>query len=49
MRHAVLAAALAFRTPITVGSPVPPVAQRVADVILAWLDRRRARIDASVQ
>ena len=45
MRHAVLAAALAFGKPLQVKSPIRPAAQRMAGMFLAYLDRRRARID----
>jgi hypothetical protein len=47
MRHAVLAAVLAFRTPVTVAaaSPLPIAARRIGRVVMAWLDHRRKRID----
>lgn len=44
MRHAVLAAAIAFRSPLTAG-PVPFAARRIARVVMAMLDQRRKRID----
>jgi hypothetical protein len=46
MRHAVLAAALAFTTSIR-PRIVPAATRPVARLVMAWLDRRRAVADAA--
>ena len=45
MKNVVLAAALAFGTPVTRNRAVPAAARKIAARVLTWLDRRRARID----
>jgi hypothetical protein len=46
MRHAVMAAALAFHAPLTLArGPLPGAARRIAGVVMGWLDRRRRLID----
>lgn len=50
VRHAVLAAAVAFQAPLGLGrGPVGDVTRRgvreLAAVVMRWLDRRRERID----
>lgn len=46
VRTAVIAATLAFRTALTGGGGVVPTATRqVGRLVMAWLDRRRNRIN----
>ena len=45
MRHAVLVSWLAMRTIPGRRVVLPYAAQKVARVVLGWLDRRRLRID----
>ena len=48
MRHAVLAATLAFGSSLRPRGVVPIASRRVGRAVLNWLDRRRQSADASL-